>query len=185
LVSTALLGLFGACSTDEPYKVIDLHFKSPEQIKPVLEHLLDASSDYRFSGNKILAPPGADNINTVLAIIKEIDSPPLSYQLKLTAKNISRYSTSRNPDSLNLTEGFKSSIRFNKTLMDILILKASSDSSLIAVTTYQEDKTQTINGEINRLKTIDQQHHWIIKHNQQYNLARDIFSNGFSLSVVK
>jgi hypothetical protein len=185
IACTALLVLLAACSSDTPYKVVDLNFKSSEQVKQVLEHLLEDTTDYQFSGDKMLAPADANNIDTVLSIIQEIDKPPLSYQLTLKPKNIRRYSTSGNPATINLTEGFKSSIRINKKMTDILILKAGSNSSLLDITTYQEDKFQTLNGEVKREKTLDQNHHWIIKHNQQYHLAKDIFTNGFSLTVVK
>lgn len=184
---TCLLGSLGAgCSDQKPHTAIQLHFKSPQQVKNVLDHLAEDTSGYEISGRTLLASPEAENLETVLTVIKQIDKPPQAYQLKLTTQNtkyIKNYSTDTTNKIILLTEGLRSTVRINKTPIDILIIRASESSSLMEVISYEEVEEKKVFESGTITKVLDQKHNWIINHGQNNNLASDIFKNGFILLV--
>jgi hypothetical protein len=177
------VGFLLACSDQKPHTAVQLNFKSPEQVSAVLEHLVSDTSGYNISGNTLLAAPEAENLQAVLATIKQIDKPPQSYQLKLSIKNVKNYSTNPNNKNILLTEGLKSTIRINKTLVDILIIRATENSSLMEVTSYKEVEENKPFESTSITKVLEQKHNWIINHNQHNDLANDIFKNGFVLQI--
>lgn len=176
-------GFLLACSDQKPHTAVQLNFKSPEQVSAVLEHLVSDTSGYNISGNTLLAAPEAENLQAVLATIKQIDKPPQSYQLKLSIKNVKNYSTNPNNKNILLTEGLKSTIRINKTLVDILIIRATENSSLMEVASYKEVEENKPFESTSITKVLEQKHNWIINHNQHNDLANDIFKNGFVLQI--
>jgi hypothetical protein len=182
-ITCLVVSFLSACSEQKPHTAVQLNFKSPEQVSAVLEHLVSDSSGYNVSGNTLLASPEAENLQAVLAIIKQIDKPPQSYLLKLSKKNVKNYSTNPNNKNILLTEGLKSTTRINNTIVDILIIRAAENSSLMEVTSYKEVAEKKPFESTIITRVLEQKHNWIINHNQHNDLANDIFKNGFVLQI--
>lgn len=157
------------CSESTPYTVIKLHFKSAEQIQAILEHAIKDAPEFKFSGQTILVPSDAQNLNTISSIIQEVDKPPSAYEIVIGKKNIKNYSTKNIKHAIKLVEGKTTITSFNDTQVEIMVLSASSTTSLMNITSFS------------RPNDVFQKNHWIIEHGQHQNFANDIFPNGFTL----
>jgi hypothetical protein len=96
---------------------------------------------------------------------------------------VKNYSTNPNNKNILLTEGLKSTTRINNTIVDILIIRAAENSSLMEVTSYKEVAEKKPFESTIITRVLEQKHNWIINHNQHNDLANDIFKNGFVLQI--
>ena len=164
-----LLSLLVGCADSTPYTIIKLHFKTAEQMQKVLEHAVKDAPEYKFSGQTILVPSDSKNLNTISAIIQEVDKPPSAYEIVIGKKNVKSYSTKPIKNIIKLVEGKTTVTQLNGLQIEIEVLSASNTTSLMNIISLSAPDN------------IYQKNHWIIEHNQHQSFANDIFPNGFIL----
>jgi len=164
-----------SCSSSKPHTVIDLHFKTADQIKSVLEFVLGDTKDFNFSGQTILIPPNTDNIKSIVQTIKEIDKPPTAYTINLSpSKYNKRYSTDNRAVNIYLTEGLTTSISTDKYNININIQRATAESSLIKLAAIKNTQEQN---------PLILKENWIIQHGKVTHPQNSLFPNGLLLNI--
>ncbi len=173
----ALLVVIG-CSSSTPHTIIDLHFKTADQIKSVLEFVVGDTKDFNFSGQTILIPPNTDNIKSIVQTIKEIDKPPTAYTINLSPKKHTKYtkqySTDNRTENIYLTEGLTTSISTNQYNININIQRATAESSLIKLIAIKNTQEQ---------HSLVLKENWIIQHGTVTHPQNALFPNGLLLNI--
>lgn len=159
-----------ACSPQTDRTVVQLHFKTGEQVDDLLNHLLGDEIQYQVIDNSVVFNAPQEQIEPALSVIKNLDQPPVSYEMVLKSKNIKSYSTKREPNALFLVEGKTTTTQFNGHTIRVTINKANNRQSLIHVL------SQNKKGRIN-------ENHWLLPHNQSSNPDPKIFPKGFTLKI--
>lgn len=171
LYLTACL-LFSGCDNNQ-YTVIDLHFKTGDEIINILSHTISDPENYTASGNRIIISGSAKNTKTAMALIKEIDKPPITYYLEINPnkKNFSKKYTTSTLNPIQLTEGLLTTISLNKVYYEVTITRAAQEASLISLSATKNKTSQ------------QQVNHWIIPHNKFVSPNANIFPQGIKLNT--
>ena len=159
-----------ACSPQSDRTVVQLHFKTGEQVSELLNHLLGEDIKYQVIDNSVVFDAPPEDIEPALSVIKNLDQPPVSYELILKSNNIRSYSTKREPSSLFLVEGKTTTTQFNGQTIRVTINKANNRQSLMHVL------SQNKKGRIN-------ENHWLLPHNKSSNPDPRIFPKGITLRI--
>lgn len=171
LVFLALIAVTG-CEPHPERTVVQLHFKSGEQVESLLEYLLKETVDYQVVGNTVVFDANQEEIKPALEVIQSLDKPPVAYELRLTANNIRSYSTSRSPNSLHLVEGKTTTTQFNGNTLQITVNKANDRQSLVHILSQNK-------------KGVIHENHWLLPHNKNSNPDPRIFPKGITLTIQK
>ena len=71
------------CSPQTDRTVVQLHFKTGEQVKELLGHLLSEDIKYKIIDNSVIFDAPQKDIKPALSVIEQLDQPPVSYKLIL------------------------------------------------------------------------------------------------------
>lgn len=175
LIARLALALIAAlittgCSPQTDRTVVQLHFKTGEQVEELLTHLLSDDIKYKVIDNSVIFDAPQKDIKPALSVIEKLDQPPVSYKLILKDKNIRSYSTNNEPSSLFLVEGKTTTTKFNNLTLRITLNKANNQQSLMH--TLSRDQKGNIN-----------ENHWLLPHNQNSNPDPRLFPKGIVLQI--
>jgi len=167
-----LIAALSGCEKTPERTIVQLHFKTGEQVEPLLTHLIDETIKYQVIGNSVVFDANKEDLKPTLKILETLDTPPISYELELTPKNIINYSTRHTPKSIFLVEGKTTTTEINGTTLQITANKANQNQSLLHVLSK------------NRKDEISE-NYWLIPHNRKANPEPRIFPRGLTLRVQK
>jgi hypothetical protein len=164
--------LLSGCDSNPDRTVIQLHFKSGEQVKDLLGYLLGEQVSYQVIGNTVVFDANKKEIEPALKILENIDQPPVSYRVTVLPSNIRRYSTQATPRVFYLVEGKTSTTDFNRLRLRMTLNRANNHQSLLHILSKNK------NGEVS-------ENHWLLPHGKQNNPDPRIFPKGITIQVQK
>lgn len=166
------LALFQGCDNNPERTVVQLHFKSGEQVKDLLTYLIGDQTPYEVIGDTVIFDANKKTIEPALKILENLDQPPVSYRLEVLPRNIRRYSTQQTPRAFYLVEGKASTTEFNQLTIQMTLTRANDRQSLLHI------RSRDRNGKIS-------ENHWLLPHGATSNPDPRIFPKGITIQVQK
>lgn len=143
LVYLALLALI-AC-TETQYTMVELEHKSPDELLPIIEHQLKGDIEYHTAGQTIVFYAHKKDIQSTIALLAKIDQPINQlniYTLEFSWKNPARYSTTKLPTPIPVTENKKHTVTLFDKPWVIYIQPANDQQVLLTIKNKKKRKSK-------------------------------------------